>query len=55
MSKKMPRDIELINGELKNVLTREANDVVTVGNLLTEARSQIDHGHWLSWLEANFR
>jgi hypothetical protein len=54
MSKKMPRDIELINGELKNVLTREANDVVTVGNLLTEARSQIDHGHWLSWLEANF-
>jgi len=54
MSKRKRRDLELITGDLRDVLAREAKDVVTIGNLLIEARSQLDHGQWLPWLAGNF-
>jgi hypothetical protein len=54
MSKKISRDLGVIARELHTALKREAADIITIGALLTEAKNQLDHGEWLSWLAANF-
>jgi hypothetical protein len=54
MSMKKQRDLEAIAGELQAALSREVKDIIAMGHLLIEARSQLDHGQWLPWLEVNF-
>src|SRR4051794_8982872 len=54
MSEKTSRDLALIGGELQSVLARESKDVILIGRLLIEARSQLEHGEWLPWLLVSF-
>jgi hypothetical protein len=54
MSKKIRRDIELISEQLQAVMKREAGDIIAIGDLLLEAKDQLDHGEWLPWLKNNF-
>jgi hypothetical protein len=51
---KIKRPIEAIASDLKLALTREASNVIAIGDLLLEAREAVDHGDWVAWLAANF-
>jgi hypothetical protein len=51
--KKVARNINVIINELQIALKREAADIIAIGNLLLEAKDQVEHGRWLLWLKAN--
>lgn len=51
--KKVARDITVITSELQIALKRETADVIAIGNLLLEAKDQLEHGKWLPWIKAN--
>jgi hypothetical protein len=49
------RPLKTIADALAAALRREVKDVVEIGDLLTEAKDQLDeHGRWLPWLRDNF-
>jgi hypothetical protein len=52
--KKINRDLKVITRELHAAMRREATDIIAIGTLLLEARSQLKYGKWLPWLEAHF-
>jgi hypothetical protein len=54
MTQKPKRDIKVITGELQTALECEATNVITIGDLLLEAKDQLGHGEWLPWLKSNF-
>ena len=45
--KKVARDITVITSELQIALKREATDIIAIGDLLLEARAQLEHGDCL--------
>jgi Protein of unknown function (DUF3102) len=54
MTKRIRRDIGLIAEQLQVVMKREAADIIEIGDLLLEAKDQLEHGEWLPWLKTNF-
>jgi Protein of unknown function (DUF3102) len=48
------RDIKVIESELHAALKRETADIIAIGELLLEAKEQLEHGSWLPWLSDNF-
>jgi hypothetical protein len=49
------RSLATIVSNINRVLDAETNNVVAIGNLLIEAREQLEHGQWTPWLKENFR
>jgi hypothetical protein len=45
------RTLAVITDELHAALKRETADILTIGNLLIEAKAQMKHGEWLPWLK----
>jgi hypothetical protein len=43
-----------VEEKLDNVLRRHADDIVTIGGLLEEAKDMIGRGRWLPWLKDRF-
>lgn len=54
MSKKIKRNLKVITVELQTMLKGETSSILTIGELLLEAREQIEHGGWMDWLGENF-
>jgi hypothetical protein len=54
MIKKARRSIKVIASELHIALKRETTDIIAIGDLLLEAKDQLEHDLWLPWLEINF-
>jgi hypothetical protein len=48
------RPLEVIARELRLALKRETKDIITIGDLLSEAKKQVDYGEWLPWLRDGF-
>jgi hypothetical protein len=48
------RTLKVIEGELHQALKRETADIVGIGGLLLEAKTQMSHGRWLPWLRQGF-
>jgi len=48
------RTLAVIADELHAALKRETADILTIGTLLVEAKAQVGHGKWLSWLKQEF-
>lgn len=49
------RPLKKIAAEIATILKREAEHIIELGGLLTEAKEQLDeHGRWLPWLSENF-
>ena len=44
------RTIAIIVDELRGALKRETDDIITIGELLSEAKAKVEHGEWLPWL-----
>lgn len=41
-------------GEIKNLIRRNAQDIVDIGQKLAEVKEQLGHGHFRNWLKAEF-
>ena len=54
MIEKAQRDIDIIASDLQTALKGEVADILAIGNLLLEAKDQLEHGEWLPWLKLNF-
>jgi hypothetical protein len=54
MSKKIKRDLKTIGTELQTALKDERENLFHIGELLIEAKAQLEHGGWLQWLKENF-
>jgi hypothetical protein len=57
MSKKpkaVARPLDVITREIGVALQCETTNIIKLGNLLIEAKAQVDWGAWLKWLENNF-
>lgn len=66
MSKKKPRKTEIkkpkaarrelvtIVAEIHETCRNDIGNVIKRGNLLIEAKDQVKHGEWLTWLDQNF-
>jgi hypothetical protein len=48
------RALSAIVDEIHVALKRETADVIVIGGLLIEAKAQLKHGQWYSWLEKEF-
>jgi hypothetical protein len=48
------RNLKVITGELLAAMKHKSANIIAIGNLLIEAKEQIEHGSWLPWLEENF-
>jgi hypothetical protein len=53
-AKAVPRDLATIVTEVRRTLRDDIYNIIRRGELLQQAKVQIDHGGWLTWLEANF-
>lgn len=49
-----PRDIDVITAEIIEYQARGVEAFIKIGMLLIEAKTQVNHGHWLGWLRNNF-
>jgi hypothetical protein len=55
MSKqKKVRNLATIVVEIKKSLRNDIGNIIKRGELLQEAKDQLEHGQWLPWLEENF-
>lgn len=45
-----PRDIEIITKEILDLKQDAGNAILALGDRLNEAKAQLSHGEWLSWL-----
>jgi hypothetical protein len=45
------RTLAVIADELRMAFKRETSEILAIGNLLIEAKMQVSHGEWLSWLK----
>jgi hypothetical protein len=54
VEKKEQRPLEVIAAELNSALKRETTDIIKIGGLLVEAKAQLPHGKWLSWIAEHF-
>jgi hypothetical protein len=54
MTTKVKRPLEVIASEMQIAMSRESANIIAIGNLLIEAKAQVQHGHWLRWLGDNF-
>jgi hypothetical protein len=52
--KRVNRPLAVIAEAINVALKRETAAIFAIGGLLIEAKEQIEHGHWYSWLEKNF-
>jgi hypothetical protein len=48
------RTLAIITKALDTALKAQSHNVVEIGNLLIEARTHLEHGHWLPWLKKEF-
>jgi hypothetical protein len=48
------RTLVVIVDELRAALRHETSDILTIGNLLIEAKVHLPHGEWLPWLKKEF-
>jgi hypothetical protein len=48
------RNLATIVGEIKKTLRNDIGNIIKRGELLQEAKDQLEHGQWLPWLEENF-
>ena len=46
-----PRTIETVTAEILDIKQRWAEDFISLGRRLCEAKQLLDHGEWLPWLE----
>lgn len=46
-----PRTIETVTAEILDIKQRWAEDFISLGRRLCEAKELLDHGEWLPWLE----
>lgn len=46
-----PRTIETVTAEILDIKQRWAEDFISLGRSLCEAKELLDHGEWLPWLE----
>ena len=49
-----PRGLATIVTEVKRTFRDDISNIIKRGELLQQAKDQIEHGGWLRWLEANF-
>jgi Protein of unknown function (DUF3102) len=54
VDKKTQRPLKIIAAELNLALKRETTDIIRIGALLVEAKTQLPHGKWLSWVIEHF-
>jgi Protein of unknown function (DUF3102) len=54
VDKKTQRPLKIIAAELNLALKRETTDIIKIGALLVEAKTQLPHGKWLSWVTEHF-
>jgi hypothetical protein len=52
--KRQVRPLDVIASALQAARRAESGNLITIGNLLIEAKAQLEHGQWLPWLAANF-
>ena len=51
----MQNGLVFITEQIKTHLDRITTDIIEVGNLLIEAKKQVEHGDWQLWLDHNFK
>ena len=51
----MQNGLVFITEQIKTHLQRISTDIIEVGNLLIEAKKQVEHGDWQLWLDHNFK
>ena len=49
-----PRDVATIVTKIKRTFRDDICNIIGRGELLQQARDQIEHDGWLTWLETNF-
>ena len=49
-----PRGLATIVKEVKRTFRDDICNIIRRGELLQQAKGHIEHGRWLTWLEANF-
>jgi hypothetical protein len=55
MKRKTPRrPLSAITADVIVALKSETKNIIRLGELLAEAKDQLDHGGWLNWLQNNF-
>jgi len=52
--KNAARSLATIVGEIRKTLRNDVGNIIKRGDLLLEAKEQLEHGQWLPWLEDNF-
>jgi hypothetical protein len=53
-AKAEPRDVATIVTKIKRTFRDDICNIIRRGELLQQARDQIEHDGWLTWLETNF-
>jgi hypothetical protein len=48
------RSLDTIVGEIQKTFRNDIGNIIKRGDLLLEAKDQLEHGQWLPWLEKNF-
>ncbi len=54
LSSKVRILVQAKTSELKSLIRRSAQDVIDIGQKLTEVKGQLDHGNFGNWLKAEF-
>jgi len=52
-SKTIIEEINQLNGEIMGAVRTNLDKAIRIGGLLTQIKSDLDHGEWLPWLKAN--
>lgn len=52
--KAIKRELATIVAEIRETCRNDTVNVIKRGNLLIEAKDQVKHGEWLTWLDQNF-
>jgi hypothetical protein len=52
--KAVARSLATIVGEIRKTLRNDIGNIIKRGDLLLEAKDQLEHGEWLPWLAVNF-
>src|SRR5262245_5913617 len=50
----LARNVKIILGVVENARRRTIEEIIVVGERLTDSQSRLDHGDWGGWLEKNF-
>jgi len=53
-AKAKPRDVATIVTKIKRTIRDDICNIITRGELLQQAKDQIEQDGWLTWLETNF-